>query len=333
MPETMNAVVVSEHGGPETFEFRQVERPRPKAGQILVRLTVAGVNYLDVAQRQGATPLRPPFDAGVEGVGVIEALGEEVTGLAPGQRVGWLAGGQGSFSEFAVVDASKVVSIPDSIDDATAVAALMQGITAHYLVHDTYAVGPGDTVLIHAAAGGVGQWLTQIAKLKGARVIGTVSTKAKQDVALANGADEVIGYDGFADKVRELTEGEGASVAYDGVGKATFDESLRALRIRGVLVAIGGASGPIPTLDVNSLAGLGSLFVTRPTVVHHVRTAEEIAGRASDIFDWIASGAIKVPQVTQYGIADVAEAFRTLESRGTTGKLVLKHPMDSRHME
>lgn len=333
MTETMNAVVVSEHGGPESLEIQQVGRPAPGTGQILVRLSVAGVNYLDVAQRKGATPLQAPFPAGVEGVGVVEALGEEVTGLVSGQRVGWLAGGQGSFSEFAVVDASKAVSIPDSIDDATAVAALMQGITAHYLVHDTYAVGPGDAVLIHAAAGGVGQWLTRIAKLKGARVIGTVSTKAKQDVALANGADEVIGYDGFADKVRELTGGEGASVVYDGVGKETFDESLRALRIRGVLVAIGGASGPIPTLDVNSLAGLGSLFVTRPTVVHHVRTAEEIAGRASDIFDWIASGAIKVPQVTQYGIADVAEAFRALESRNTTGKLVLKHSADSRRME
>ncbi|MFL4475091.1 quinone oxidoreductase family protein [Paeniglutamicibacter sp. MACA_103] len=330
MPETMNAVVVSEHGGPESYEFQQVERPAPTAGQVLVRLSVAGVNYLDVAQRNGATPLRAPFRAGVEGVGVIEALGPNVSGLETGQRVGWLAGGQGSFSEFAVVDAAKLVAIPDGIDDSTGVAALMQGFTAHYLAHDTYAVGPGDTVLIHAAAGGVGQWLTQMAKLKGARVIGTVSTQAKTEVALANGADEVIGYEGFADQVRELTGGEGASVIYDGVGKTTFAESLRALRIRGTLVAIGNASGPIPPLDVNALAGLGSLVVTRPTVLHHVRTAEEISGRASEIFGWIASGAIKVPHVTRYGIADVAEAFRALESRGTTGKVVLKHPMVGR---
>jgi NADPH2:quinone reductase len=330
MPETMNAVVVSEHGGPEAFEFRQIERPAPTAGQVLVKVGMAGVNYLDVAQRSGATPLRAPFRAGVEGVGVIEALGPNVAGFETGQRVGWLVGGQGSFSEFAVVDAAKLVAIPDGIDDSTGVAALMQGFTAHYLAHDTYAVGPRDTVLIHAAAGGVGQWLTQMAKLKGTRVIGTVSTRAKADVALANGADEVIGYEGFADQVRELTGGEGASVVYDGVGKTTFAESLRALRVRGTLVAIGNASGPIPPLEVNSLAGLGSLFVTRPTVVHHVRTAEEISRRAADLFGWIASGAIKVPRVTQYGIADVKEAFNALESRGTTGKVVLRHPRGSR---
>lgn len=329
MTETMNAVVVSEHGGPERFGFQQVWRPTPQAGQVMVRLSVAGVNYLDVAQRNGATALQAPFHAGVEGVGVIEALGPDVSGLAPGQRVGWLAGGQGSFSEFAVVDASKVVAIPDGIDDFSGVAALMQGITAHYLAHDTYTVGPGDTVLVHAAAGGVGQWLTQMAKLKGARVIGTVSTKAKEDVALANGADHAIGYEGFDEKVRGLTGGEGASVVYDGVGKTTFDQSLRALRIRGMLVAIGSASGPIPPLDVNSLAGLGSLFVTRPTVVHHVCTTEEISGRASEIFGWIASGAIKVPRVTTYDIADVEQAFRALESRGTSGKVVLKHPGES----
>jgi NADPH2:quinone reductase len=327
MPETMNAVVVSEHGGPENFEFRQVERPEPEAGQVLVKLSVAGVNYLDVAQRNGATPLQAPFRAGVEGVGVIAARGAEASGLAEGQRVGWLAGGQGSFSEFAVVEASKVVAIPEGIDDSTAVSALMQGITAHYLSHDTYAIGPGDTVLIHAAAGGVGQWLTQMARLKGARVIGTVSTKAKEDVALANGAAHVIGYEGFADKVRELTDGEGASVVYDGVGKTTFAQSLRALRIRGMLVAIGNASGPIPPLDVNSLAGLGSLVVTRPSVVHHVRTAEEISRRASEVFGWIASGTLKVPRVTHYDITEIAEAFTALESRGTTGKVILRHPM------
>lgn len=326
MPETMNAVVVSTHGGPENLEFRRVARPEPEAGQVLVKLSVAGVNYLDVAQRNGATALQAPFRPGVEGVGVIEALGEEVTGLVSGQRVGWLAGGQGSFSEFTVVEASKVVAIPEGIDDFTAVAALMQGFTAHYLSHDTYALGTDDIVLIHAAAGGVGQWLTQMARLKGARVIGTVSTKAKEAVALANGAAHVIGYEGFADKVRELTGGEGASVVYDGVGKSTFAESLRALRVRGMLVAIGAASGPIPLLDVNSLAGLGSLAVTRPTVIHHVRTAEEISRRASEVFGWIASGAISVPPVTHYDITQVVQAFTALESRRTTGKLVLVHP-------
>lgn len=329
MTETMNAVVVSAHGGPESFGFQQVLRPTPQAGQVLVRLTVAGVNYVDVAQRNGATPLQAPFRAGVEGLGIIEAVGPEVSGLAPGQRVGWLAGGQGSFSEFAVVDTSKVVAIPDGIDDFTGVAALMQGITAHYLAHDTYTVGPGDTVLVHAAAGGVGQWLTQMAKLKGAQVIGTVSSKAKEDVALANGADHAIGYEGFAEKVRALTGGEGASVVYDGVGKTTFTQSLRALRIRGMLVAIGNASGPIPPLDVNSLAGLGSLFVTRPTVAHHVSTTEEVSRRASELFEWIASGAIKVPHVTTYDTADIEQAFRALESRGTTGKVVLNHPREN----
>ncbi|WP_286135843.1 quinone oxidoreductase [Arthrobacter sp. UCD-GKA] len=325
MPETMNAVVVSAHGGPENLEFRRVARPAPEAGQVLVKLSVAGVNYLDVAQRNGATTLQAPFRAGVEGVGVIAALGTEVTGFAEGQRVGWLAGGQGSFSEFTVVEAPQVVAIPEGIDDFTAVAALMQGFTAHYLSHDTYALGPDDTVLIHAAAGGVGQWLTQLAKLKGARVIGTVSSPAKEDAARTNGVDHVIGYDGFAENVRGLTGGEGASVVYDGVGQATFAESLRALRIRGMLVAIGAASGPIPPLDVNSLAGLGSLAVTRPTVSHHVRTAEEISRRASDLFGWIATGAISVPPVTHYDITQAVQAFTALESRRTTGKVVLVH--------
>lgn len=326
MPETMNAVVVSAHGGPENLEFRQVARPEPQAGQVLVKLSIAGVNYLDVAQRSGATPLRAPFRAGVEGVGTIASLGPGVAHLAKGQRVGWLAGGQGSFSEFAVIEADKAVEIPGGIDDSTAVAALMQGFTAHYLSHDTYALGPGDTVLIHAAAGGVGQWLTQLAKLRGARVIGTVSSPAKEDAARANGADHVIGYEGFAESVRGLTGGEGASVVYDGVGQATFAESLRALRVRGTLVAIGAASGPIPPLDVNSLAGLGSLAVTRPTVIHHVRTAEEISRRASEIFGWIASGAISVPPVTHYDITQAVQAFTALESRRTTGKVVLVHP-------
>lgn len=325
MPETMNAVVVSAHGGPENLEFRQIARPEPQAGQVLVKLSVAGVNYLDVAQRNGATPLRAPFRAGVEGVGTIASLGPGAAHLATGQRVGWLAGGQGSFSEFAVIEAAKAVEIPEGIDDSTAVSALMQGFTAHYLSHDTYALGPGDTVLIHAAAGGVGQWLTQLAKLRGARVIGTVSSPAKEDAARANGADHVIGYAGFAESVRGLTGGEGASVVYDGVGQATFAESLRALRVRGTLVAIGAASGPIPPLDVNSLAGLGSLTVTRPTVIHHVRTAEEISRRASEIFGWIASGAISVPPVTHYDITQAVQAFTALESRRTTGKVVLVH--------
>lgn len=324
MPQ-MTSISVPEHGGPEVYSQVTTGRPIPEPHQVLVEVSVSGVNYLDVAQRSGGTPLAAPFAAGVEGVGQVAEVGEGAQGFTVGQRVGWLTGGQGSFSDFTAVDASKLVAIPDAVDDQVAVAALMQGITAHYLTTDTYAVGDGDIVLMHAAAGGVGQMVTQMAKLKGATVIGTTSTEEKARIAEDNGADHVFGYDGVAQAVKEVTEGEGASVVYDGVGAATFDESLKALRIRGTLAVIGAASGPVPSLDVNTLNAGGSLYLTRPTVVHHVRTPQELAKRAEDVFGWITSGDLRVSIGGTYPISSVGEAFSALESRRTTGKIVLTH--------
>lgn len=324
MPQ-MSSISVPEFGSPEVYSQVTTDRPMPEPHQALVEVTVSGVNYLDVAQRSGGTPLTAPFAAGVEGVGRVVEVGGEVSGFSVGQRVGWLTGGQGSFSDFTAVDASKLVAIPDAVGDEVAVAALMQGITAHYLTTDTYRVGEGDVVLIHAAAGGVGQMVTQMAKSKGATVIGTTSTEEKAQIARENGGDHVFGYDDVAQAVKDVTGGEGASVVYDGVGAATFDESLKALRIRGTLAVIGAASGPVPSLDVNALNAGGSLYLTRPTVVHHVRTPEELAKRAEDVFGWIASGDLRVSIGATYAISDVTTAFSALEERKTTGKIVLTH--------
>lgn len=325
MAEQMKSVVVKRFGGPDVYERLQVPRPLPAEGQALIAVRIAGVNYLDVAQRSGTTPLRPCFSAGVEGVGTVAEIGANALGISQGQRVGWFTGGQGSFSDFTVVETSKLVAIPDHIDDDTAVAAMMHGVTAHYLTTDTFPVGAGDIVLVHAAAGGVGQMLTQIAKLKGATVIGTVSTPAKARIAETNGADHVIGYERFAQKVRDLTHGRGASVVYDGVGATTFEGSLYSLGIRGILALFGAASGPVPPLDLDSLKAGGSLYVTRPTVVDHVRTPEELAGRAADVFRWISEGPLSVSIGARYPLAKVSSAFADLESRRTSGKLVLEH--------
>ncbi|WP_241490363.1 quinone oxidoreductase family protein [Leucobacter chromiiresistens] len=325
MADTMKTITVTEFGGPEVLCAEESPVPSPQPGEVLVRLKVSGVNFLDVAQRRGATPVSVPFRAGVEGVGEIAALGDDETGFEVGQRVGWLAGGQGSFSEYAIVDTEKLVPIPDDIDDETAAAALMQGVTAHYLTTDTFPVSEGDVVVVHAAAGGVGQLVTQIAKLKGARVIGTTSTPEKAATATAHGADFVFDYDHFAARTREVTEGIGASVVYDGVGKTTFDDSLRALRVRGTLALIGNASGPVDPLEVNRLNSGGSLFLTRPTVMHHIRTSEELNRRAADMFDWIREGRVKVSIGNRYPVAEVSDAFRALEARETQGKALLIH--------
>jgi NADPH2:quinone reductase len=261
----------------------------------------------------------------VEGVGTIVEIGSDVTDLAVGQRVGWLAGGQGSFADFTVVDATKAVPIPDEVDDENAAAVLMQGVTAHYLAHDTYPIRQGDVVLIHAAAGGVGQMLTRVAKILGATVIGTVSSEAKADAARAAGADHAISYDNFADAVKKITDGNGVAAVYDGVGAATFDGSIDSLAIRGTYVVFGTASGPTPPLDIPRLNTGGSLYVTRPTVVHHIRTAEELRGRTTDLFSWLATGDLKVSIGERYPVEKVSDAFTALEGRKTTGKVLLTH--------
>lgn len=321
----MLAYVVDDFGGPEVLTPTEVDPPTPGPGQVLVEVRVSGVNFLDTYQRTGATPLAAPFRAGVEGAGVVTAVGEGVGDLAVGQRVGWFSGGQGSFADLAVVDAGKAVPLPDEVDDETAVAVLMQGVTAHNLVIDAYPVQPGDRVLVHAAAGGVGQLLTRVATLRGAAVIGTVSTDAKASAARAAGAEHVVAYDGFADAVRAFTDGEGVAVVYDGVGADTFAGSLAALRVRGTLVVYGTASGPTPPLDVARLNSGGSLYVTRPSVVHYTRTPEEIRRRTDELFGWVAAGELTPVVGGRYPLTAVREAFADLEARRTTGKLLLVH--------
>lgn len=321
----MRAVMVREFGGPDVFGIEEIDDPRPASGQILVRVAVSGVNYLDVYQRSGASPLAPPFVAGVEGVGTVVALDESVHGLAMGQRVGWMSGGQGSFAELVVVEADKAVPIPDDVDHTTAVALLMQGITAQYLATDTFPVKRGDTLLVHACAGGVGQLLTQIIKHAGGTVLGTVSSPEKAEIARSVGVDHVLAYDGFADSVRELTSGTGVSAVFDGVGAATFDGSLASVRPRGMVVLYGAASGAVPPLDPMRLAAAGSVFLTRPTVAHYAATVDELRSRATDVFTRNSAGTLSIAAPTRFSLDEVRIAFSALESRSTSGKLVLVH--------
>ena len=319
----MRAVLVSDTGTADVLQVTDVDQPSPGPGQVLVQVAVAGVNYMDVYQRSGGVPLPTPFVAGVEGVGTVVALGDGVDGLAVGQRVGWMRGGQGSYAEFVAVDAAMAVPVPDGVPDDVATAVLMQGVTAHYLATDTYRVQPGDTVLVHAAAGGVGQLLTQVVRLRGGRVIGTVSTPEKAAAARDAGADEVLQYDEVPDRVLALTDGRGVAVVYDGVGAATFEGSLASLRPRGVLVVYGTASGPTPPLEIPRLNSGGSLYVTRPTVVHYTATREELRARTDEVFGWVATGQLRVSIGGRFALPDARQAQQALESRRTTGKLLL----------
>jgi NADPH:quinone reductase len=317
----VRAVLVPSSGSADVLQVSDVDRPPPGPGQVLVAVAVAGVNFMDVYQRTGALPA--PFVAGVEGVGTVVETGDGVDDLATGQRVGWLRGGQGSYAEYVLVDAAMAVPVPEAVADDLAAAVLMQGVTAQYLATDTYRVQPGDAVLIHAAAGGVGQLLTQVVTLRGGRVIGTVSTEEKAEVARSAGADEVLRYEEVPDRVKELTGGEGVAVVYDGVGGATFDASLASLRPRGMLVVYGNASGPTPPLEIPRLNSGGSLYVTRPTVVHYTATREELLARTEEVFGWVASGQLRVSIGGRYPLTDAARAHEDLESRRTTGKLLL----------
>jgi NADPH:quinone reductase len=319
----VRAVLVPSYGPADVLQVTDVDRPSPGPGQVLVRVAVAGVNYMDVYQRSGAVPLPTPFVAGVEGVGTAIEVGEGVGDLTTGQRVGWLRGGQGSYAEYVLVDAAMAVPVPQAVPDEVAAAVLMQGVTAQYLATDTYPVQPGDTVLVHSAAGGVGQLLTQVVKLRGGRVIGTVSTEQKAEVARAAGADAVLRYEEVPDGVQKLTGGAGVAAVYDGVGGATFDAGLASLRPRGVLVVYGTSSGPTPALEIPRLNSGGSLYVTRPTVVHYTATREELRARTDEVFGWVASGQLRVSIGGRYPLADAARAHEDLESRRTTGKLLL----------
>jgi NADPH2:quinone reductase len=317
----MRAIVIERNGGPEVLELQERPEPEPGAGQLLVDVAAAGVNFYDTAMREGAFGGPPPILPGGEGAGRVLAVGEGVEGFAPGDRVGW-ASGRGGYAERALVAAERALPLPEGVSDEQAAASLLQGMTAHYLSHGAYPVQPGDWVVVHAAAGGVGGLLTQLAKLRGGHVLATTSTPAKAERARAAGADEVVGYEGFAERARELTGGEGVAAVYDGVGAATFDESLASLGPRGVLVLYGSASGPVPPFDTGRLAS-GSLYLTRPDLGTYTRTREELLERAGDVLGWIADGRLQVEIGGRYPLAEARRAHEDLQGRRTTGKLLL----------
>jgi len=327
------AVLVHSTGGPEVLEYTDVEPRKPGAGELVVAVAAAGVNYIDTYHRSGLYPMDLPIKLGGEGSGTVTAVGEGVTGFAVGDRVAW-HDGMGSYAEEAVVDATKAMLVPEGVDEETAAATLLQGLTAHYLAASTYPIHAGDTVLVHAAAGGVGLLLVQLAKSRGARVIGTVSTPEKAALAREAGADEVIQYtavdeDGnrtpvdFATEVRRLTDGVGVDVVYDGVGKDTFDGSLSVLRPRGYLVLFGASSGPVPPVDPQRLNAAGSVFLTRPRLGHYVATREELEWRAGELFAAILDGSLKVAIGGRYPLSEARRAHEDLQGRKTTAKLLL----------
>ena len=320
----MKAVRVHEFGGPEALVHEEVPVPAPGEGEALVKIGASGINYIDVYYRTGQYPADPPFTSGQEAAGTVESVGDGVEGLSAGDKVAY-EGVLGSYAEYAVVPAHKLVPLPDGVDAKTAAAVLLQGMTAHYLVRDTYKLGPGDTALLHAAAGGVGLLLIQMVKKAGATAIGTVSTEAKAELAREAGADEVILYteQDFEAETRRITDGRGVDVVYDSVGKSTFDKSLNCLRPRGTLALFGQASGAVGPLQLQRLNAGGSLFVTRPSLVHHTLTREELVGRANDVFEMVASGELSVRIDREFPLSAAAEAHSRLEGRLSTGKLLL----------
>jgi NADPH2:quinone reductase len=320
----MHAIRVSETGGPEKLVYQEIELPQPQAGEALVKIAAAGVNFIDVYYRIGQYKTNLPFTPGQEASGIVEAVGPGVTEVKVGQRVAYVLS-MGSYAEYAVVPASKLVPVPDGVDDQQAAAALLQGMTAHYLTHSTYRVQKDDTVLVHAAAGGVGLLLTQMVHQIGAKVIATVSTEAKAELARAAGADEIILYNqaDFEQEVKRITAGAGVSVVYDSVGKTTFDKSINCLRPRGYMVLYGSSSGPVPLFDPATLNSKGSLFLTRPSLGHYLLTQQELLQRANEVLAMIEAGNLKLRIEHTYPLAQAGQAHLDLQARATTGKLLL----------
>lgn len=314
--------MVTRFGGPEVLELQEAPAPQVGAAELLIDVEAAGVNYRDIYEREGNYGGTPPFVAGVEGVGTVAALGEGVTEFSVSDRAVWNSV-PGSYAEQVVVNASRAVPVPDAVPAELAAAAFLQGMTAHYLATDTYPVQPGDDVLVHAVGGGVGLLLTQVVKMRGGRVIGTTSSDEKAQRARELGADEVIGYESFAARVRELTAGEGVAAVYDGVGRSTFEESLASLRPRGSMVLYGAASGRVPSFDPMRLEDSGSLFLTRPSLRHYTAGRAELLARAADVFRWIAEGRLQVHVGGRYPLDDARKAQEDLTSRKTSGKLLL----------
>jgi len=320
----MKAIRVEAYGGAENLIYAEVDKPVPKAGEVLLKLEAIGVNFIDVYHRTGLYPLPLPFTPGTEGAGIVEAVGSDVSDIEVGDRVAY-AMAVGSYAEYATVPAAKLVKLPDQLDAQRAAAAMLQGMTAHYLVTSTYTLKSMDTALVHAAAGGVGLLLIQMAKRIGARLFGTVSTEEKAQLASEAGADEVIMYTerDFQEEVKRLTEGKGVQVVYDSVGKTTFMKSLDSLAPRGMLALFGQSSGPVPPFDPALLAQKGSLFLTRPSLAQYTLTREELLWRAGDVLKWVSSGELKLRIGKTFPLAEAAEAHRQLEGRKTTGKVLL----------
>ena len=320
----MKAIQVTEPGGPERLQIAEVPTPKPGPREALVRIAAAGVNFIDVYFRAGLYKAPLPMAIGNEASGTVEAVGSEVTEVAVGDRVAY-AMARGSYAEYAAVPAWTLVKIPAGGTFEDAAAAMLQGMTAHYLTHSTFPLKAGDTCLVHAAAGGAGALLVQMAKMRGARVFGTVSTEEKARIARAAGADEAILYTqlDFQAEVKRLTGGRGVDVVYDSVGATTFEKSLDSLRPRGLMALFGQSSGPVPPFDPTILNPKGSLFMTRPSLAHYIATREELLWRAGDVLGWVSSGALKLRIERTYPLSEAAQAHRDLEGRKTAGKLLL----------
>lgn len=320
----MKAVRIHEHGEVGTLRYEEIPLPEPEKGQARVKLAAAGVNFIDVYKRKGLYPVSLPATLGMEGGGVVDALGPGVKEVRVGDRVAY-AMETGSYAEFAIVDAWKLVPLPNEVDFQQGTAAMLQGLTAHYLSHSTFPLKKGDTALVHAAAGGVGQLLVQLAVMRGARVIATTSTPEKAKLAKGAGAHDVILYtqQDFAEEVKSLTKGRGVDVVYDSVGLETFWKSLDSLRPRGTMVLYGQSSGPVPPIDLQVFNLKGGLFVTRPSLQHYASTREELLGRARDLFQWMRSKELRVVVDKTFPLENAADAHRYLEARKTQGKLLL----------
>ena len=320
----MKAIQVKQPGGPEVMELSDLPVPEPKANEAVVKLTASGVNFIDVYHREGRYKVPLPFVLGQEGAGVVTATGADVRAVKKGDRVAW-TGLMGGYAEYAAIPADRLVAIPAGVSDQQAAAAMLQGMTAHYLCHDTYQLNRGETALVHAAAGGVGLLLVQMAHQIGARVLATVSTEEKAKLAREAGADEIIFYtkSDFETETKRLTNGKGVHVVYDSVGKTTFDKGLNVLRPRGMMVLFGGSSGPVPPVDLIVLSQKGSLYITRPTLVNYIASREELLARATAVLGMIASGQLKLRIEHTYALANAQQAHLDLQGRKTTGKLLL----------
>jgi NADPH2:quinone reductase len=320
----MKIIRIEQTGGPEELRLAEAPVPSPKAGEALVRIAAAGVNFIDVYFRTGLYKADLPFTPGNEAAGTVESVGEGVDTVKPGDRVAW-AGPRGSYAEYNAVPAAQLMKLPDGVDFSTAAAAMLQGMTAHYLTHSTFPLKKGDTALIHAAAGGAGSLTVQMAKMLGATVIGTAGSDEKAAIAKQAGADEVIVYtkQDFAVETKRIMGGRGVDVVYDSVGVSTFLKGLDLIRPRGMMVLFGQSSGAVAPVDPNILNPKGSLFLTRPTLGHYIATRAELEWRAGDVLNWIASGKLKLRVAGTYPLADAAQAHRDLEGRQKAGKLIL----------